>query len=166
MMSNIGHPIESEQSHGCRSAAQLRRWIVWIKFNGDAIRSRIRQPQRRQYLPGCKTRKASGEANVKNKNLGSMSADELWVFREEIHSTLSRKLDAEKREIERRLARLNGSIGHEKKVRRPYPKVHPKYRNPERPSETWSGRGRQPRWVEAQLSSGMLVDDFLIPRTH
>lgn len=103
---------------------------------------------------------------MKNKNLGSMSSDEIWSFREEICIILSRKLGSEKRELERRLARLNGSIGHEKKPRRPYPKVHPKYRNPERPSETWSGRGRQPRWVGAQLRSGMLIDDFLIHRTH
>ena len=95
-----------------------------------------------------------------------MSADELWSFREELRLILSRKLDAEKRELERRLARLNGSIGHEKKTRRPYPKVHPKYRNPERPSETWSGRGRQPLWVGVQLRSGMSVKDFLIPRAH
>ena len=44
-----------------------------------------------------------------------MSADELWSFREELRLILSRKLDAEKRELERRLARLNRSIGHEKK---------------------------------------------------
>src|ERR1700739_739240 len=103
---------------------------------------------------------------MKHKNLALMSLDELWGVREEVHSVLSTKLDAEKQELGRRLARLNGSIGHEKKARRPYPKVHPKYRNPERPSETWSGRGKRPRWVGAQLRSGMKVDDLLIARTH
>jgi hypothetical protein len=46
--------------------------------------------------------------------------------------------------------------------RRPYPKVLPKYRNPKNPAETWSGRGKQPRWLAAQLRSGKKVDDFLI----
>ena len=95
-----------------------------------------------------------------------MTADELWSLREEIHVILSTKLDAEKQKLESRLARLNVINGYEQKARRPYPKVHPKYRNPERPSETWSGRGKQPRWVGAQLRSGMKVDDLLISRTH
>jgi hypothetical protein len=34
---------------------------------------------------------------------------------------------------------------------RPYRKVNPKFRNPERPSETWAGRGKQPHWVSELL---------------
>lgn len=104
---------------------------------------------------------------MKHRYLATMSADELWRLHEDIRTILSTKLDAEKLELERRLARLDGRIlNKQQKVRRPYPKVLPKYRNPERPSETWSGRGRQPRWVGTQLRSGMKVDDLLIARTH
>jgi len=95
-----------------------------------------------------------------------MSVDGLWTLREEIDAILEAKLDAEKQELERRLARLNGHIEHKQKARRPYPKVHPKYRNPDRPSETWSGRGKRPHWVGAQLKSGMKVDDLLIAATE
>jgi DNA-binding protein H-NS len=77
-----------------------------------------------------------------------------------------KKLDAEKHQLERRLAQLGGRIESESKARRPYPKVRPKYRNPERPSETWSGRGKQPHWVGAQLRSGRKVDELLIAPTH
>jgi DNA-binding protein H-NS len=113
-----------------------------------------------------KTAEACGEANVKNRNLADMSANDLWKLREEVGTLLSTKLGAEKQKLELRLARLNGRLEHKQEARRPYPKVHPKYRNPERPSETWSGRGKQPRWVGAQLRSGMRVDDLLISRTH
>lgn len=41
-------------------------------------------------------------------------------------------------------------------------KVAPKYRNPENPAETWSGRGKQPRWLQAQTGNGRALDDFLI----
>jgi DNA-binding protein H-NS len=41
-------------------------------------------------------------------------------------------------------------------------KVAPKYRNPENESETWSGRGKQPRWLQAFTSKGRVLDDFLI----
>ncbi len=32
--------------------------------------------------------------------------------------------------------------------------VAPKYRNPADPSQTWTGRGKRPRWVQAQLDAG------------
>jgi DNA-binding protein H-NS len=41
-------------------------------------------------------------------------------------------------------------------------KVAPKYRNPDDPSETWTGRGRQPRWLVAKIKRGSKVDDFRI----
>src|ERR1700674_4066287 len=104
---------------------------------------------------------------MKQSNIESMSVDELWILHEKIGAILSTKLDAEKHELERRLAQLNGRSSERiKRSRRPYPKVHPKYRNPERPSETWSGRGKQPHWVGAQLRSGKKVDELLIARTH
>jgi DNA-binding protein H-NS len=49
--------------------------------------------------------------------------------------------------------------------RRPYPSVPPKYRNPNQPSETWAGRGKQPRWLVAQLRSGKRIDDFKIKKS-
>lgn len=41
-------------------------------------------------------------------------------------------------------------------------KVAPKYRNPANSSETWSGRGKQPRWLAALTASGRRLDEFLI----
>ena len=41
-------------------------------------------------------------------------------------------------------------------------KVAPKYRNPANPSETWAGRGKQPRWLAAQTAAGRKLEDFLI----
>jgi len=37
-----------------------------------------------------------------------------------------------------------------------------KYANPENKSETWTGRGRRPRWVEAALKAGKSIDDLAI----
>ena len=39
-------------------------------------------------------------------------------------------------------------------------KVHPKYQNPNDVSQTWTGRGRQPRWIAAALASGKKLDEF------
>jgi DNA-binding protein H-NS len=40
--------------------------------------------------------------------------------------------------------------------------VSPKYRNPDNASETWSGRGRKPRWLEERLEKGAPLEDFAI----
>lgn len=103
---------------------------------------------------------------MKDINLEMMSTDELWNLHEEICAVLSTKLDAEKHELERRLDKLRGLHQRNKGARRPYPKVNPKFRNPELPHETWSGRGKRPRWVTEQLRTGKKVDDLLIPRAH
>jgi len=40
--------------------------------------------------------------------------------------------------------------------------IVPKYRNPENADETWSGRGKPPRWMSAYLEQGKSKDEFLI----
>ena len=41
-------------------------------------------------------------------------------------------------------------------------KVAVKYRNRDNPSETWTGRGRQPKWLTAALKKGAKITDFAI----
>lgn len=41
-------------------------------------------------------------------------------------------------------------------------KAAPKYRNPENPEETWSGRGRKPHWVHAALTAGVDISELEI----
>jgi DNA-binding protein H-NS len=99
-------------------------------------------------------------------DLGSMSADELWSLHEKISSILAEKISAEKVRLEERLRKIgsaNDSINVHRQ-RRPYPKVLPKYQNPKNRSETWAGRGKQPRWLVAQLRSGKKLADFQIKR--
>jgi DNA-binding protein H-NS len=93
-------------------------------------------------------------------NWDGMSLDELWMLHEKIAETLARRIADQRRILEKRLRELTER--YQQRSRRPYPKVLPKYRNPNRPSETWSGRGKQPRWLTAQLRSGKRIDDFVI----
>ena len=41
-------------------------------------------------------------------------------------------------------------------------KVKPKYRNPADRSQTWTGRGKRPRWYSAALAAGKKEKDLLI----
>ncbi len=40
--------------------------------------------------------------------------------------------------------------------------VKPKYRNPEHPKQTWSGRGHMARWLRQKVEAGAKLEDFLI----
>src|SRR5690606_12553548 len=40
--------------------------------------------------------------------------------------------------------------------------VEPRYRSKSNPDDTWTGRGKQPRWLVAELEKGAKLDDFLI----
>ena len=48
------------------------------------------------------------------------------------------------------------------KARKTLGKVAPKYRNPDNASETWTGRGKQPRWLAAFTGQGRGLDEFAI----
>ena len=56
------------------------------------------------------------------------------------------------------------STGRVAKKARKLGKVPPKYRNPDNPQETWTGRGRQPRWLAALTAEGRQVEEFLIEK--
>ena len=107
-------------------------------------------------------------------DLDAMQFDELWLIHEELTKVLSARIVAEKRELEDRLAKLSrveiiGEPGNAHRLsmtdrapRRKYPKVLAKYFNPQSPLETWSGRGKQPRWLVAALEAGHQMDEFKI----
>jgi DNA-binding protein H-NS len=112
---------------------------------------------------------------MKKLNLAAMSIDEMWELHEEISRVLSVRLTSEKRELEKRLAQLrrekeahqpepvdSQSLKAAPRERRKYPRVFPKYRNPSEPSETWSGRGKRPRWLAAALETGRTIEEFVI----
>jgi DNA-binding protein H-NS len=93
-------------------------------------------------------------------SLNSMTVDELWSLHEQTVTLLASKILEEKAQLEKKLGQLGAmSIPP---ARRSYPPVVPKFRNPLRPSETWAGRGKQPRWLLAQLQNGKKMEDFRI----
>jgi DNA-binding protein H-NS len=113
---------------------------------------------------------------MKKLNFEGMPLDDLWALYEQIGTVLSSRIVVEKQQLEKRLAHLHGrkeldqsvlrdlgsSEGDLHRPRRRYPKVFPKYQNPAVPSETWSGRGKQPRWLVSALKAGRAIEDFEI----
>lgn len=114
---------------------------------------------------------------MQKKEMEALSFDELWRLHDQIAKILTGRMVAEKLELERRLAQISGkdtlirkasrklSPVSDNSPRRKYPRVFPKYRNPSLPLETWSGRGKTPRWLVAALKNGHKIDEFRIVNT-
>jgi DNA-binding protein H-NS len=93
-------------------------------------------------------------------NLKSMSVDKLVDLRNRVEAALGTKVAETRRAIESKLAKL-GRAGRRGGAGVPG-KIAPKYRNPDNPSETWAGRGLQPRWLATALKSGKKLEHFAI----
>jgi DNA-binding protein H-NS len=95
-------------------------------------------------------------------DIDGWTTDELFELHAEIAAVLAERLTAQKTVLDERLRQLQASGDQVTPSRRPYPAVKAKFRNPDQPSETWSGRGKRPRWLDAKLRSGKPIDDFRI----
>ncbi len=100
----------------------------------------------------------------KNKSL-----KELLELEEEIQNLIKMKREEEKGNFLKRvddLAKESGLSNDE--VTALFDKSNrkgvlpPKYRNPEDPSQTWSGHGRKPKWFQDLLDQDKNKNDFLI----
>jgi DNA-binding protein H-NS len=102
-------------------------------------------------------------------NLKTMTIDALVGLRTKIDAVLGSKVSDERRQLETELAKLtrveSGSGRRSIAGRGARGKVAPKFRNPERPGETWAGRGLKPRWLAAAIKSGNKLEDYRIPGT-
>jgi DNA-binding protein H-NS len=122
--------------------------------------------------PSIVSETAYGKSSMAARDLASMSVDELWTLRETINAILADKISTELNELSRQLDRLSPrdragkfpkrskAVGLKHPSSRP---VLPKYQNPVRPFEIWSGRGRRPLWLKEQLVTGKLLEDFRLP---
>ena len=94
-------------------------------------------------------------ANDLKALLEALSADELFLLHLDVTDVLKKRLAEKKDVLEKQLRRLRPAADHAgtRSGRRPYPPAAEKFRNPDCPSESWSGRGKRPRWLDAQLRS-------------
>ncbi|WP_083850125.1 H-NS family nucleoid-associated regulatory protein [Bradyrhizobium cosmicum] len=97
-------------------------------------------------------------ARVKQIEFDGLPTNSLWTMYHEIEEALRERMTREKSLLDERIRVLNAL----KAGSRPYPAVPVKYRNPDRPNETWTGRGKRPRWMCAKLNAGHHLSDFKI----
>jgi DNA-binding protein H-NS len=102
--------------------------------------------------------------------LDSMTRGELVKLRGDVDKAIASVADRERRKAieaaERAaaehgfsLAELTGAPVSTKRVKSKSPA---KYRNPADPTQTWSGRGRKPRWIIDASAEGRDLSDYEI----
>ncbi len=84
-------------------------------------------------------------------------AKAISTFEDRQKAEARNKVEAVAREMGYSLAEL---VGTDSKAKRA--PVAPKYRHPENPAVTWSGRGRKPKWFVDALASGTTAGDLEI----
>jgi len=103
-------------------------------------------------------------------DLQKLSYRELLDLSEKISNAIVVKKKEEKSQIQKQVQELIESsgfdvddiVGTSKGNSLKGRKVAPKYRNPKNADETWTGRGRQPKWLAAELARGRALASFLI----
>jgi DNA-binding protein H-NS len=121
---------------------------------------------------------------VSDADIAGLSEGELRELIERAQRALDRRVAKRARRTLKEAKRLAAEVGFEATFTKPgrddgrrrrkaaeataaapstRTKVAPKYRNPDNPEETWTGRGRQPRWVQAALAQGRSLAEFAIP---
>ena len=92
------------------------------------------------------------------KDLHAQVARAIATYEERKKMEALAELEEKARELGFSLAELTGTAA---KTRKRAP-AGPKYANPADASDTWSGRGRKPRWFSAALNAGKTPEDLAI----
>ena len=103
-------------------------------------------------------------------DLNSMSRGELVKLRADVEKAIGTLAERERkkaREAAERAAAEHGFslaelTGAPATVKRSKTKNPARYRNPANPTETWSGRGRRPGWVNTATAAGRDLAEFEI----
>ena len=102
--------------------------------------------------PGAKTQRKASERASDSRS--AAPASEAKSESQRPRAAEPSKSEAENRGGSRKNSRSTSSAAKKADASKP------KYRNPDDPSQTWSGRGRRPRWVVQSLEAGRTLDDL------
>jgi DNA-binding protein H-NS len=95
--------------------------------------------------------------------LEKMPTSELESLRAEVEAMIATKVAERREELQSQLSKLLEISGNGTWRRHPKTRTAAvKYGNPKNADEVWSGRGRMPLWLGAEIKSGKAREDFLV----
>jgi DNA-binding protein H-NS len=95
------------------------------------------------------------------ENLENESIDKLREMRAQIDAELKKRASKERQEARKKILDLAHTHAIDLSTLAGTGIEH-RYENPENPFQTWTGRGRQPKWVQEQLAKGKSLQDLKI----
>ena len=99
--------------------------------------------------------------------LEDMSLEELKALHKEVTRAVTSYEERKKQEAREQLEKQAKELGFSLsdltgKVKTKRTPAAPKYANPENHADTWSGRGRKPKWLEEAIAQGHDMEEFTI----
>jgi DNA-binding protein H-NS len=110
------------------------------------------------------------EVKVENVDLQKLDLDELKKLQKDVEKAI-REYETRRRQeavaaadaaARERGFSLSELVGATPKSKSKAPINPPKYRHPENPELTWTGRGRKPNWITQALEEGKSLEDFAL----
>ncbi len=96
----------------------------------------------------------------------NLSEKELQIVIDKAAKVLEEKQLEKRKEVITKIKALAASIGVTVDINegesKAVKKVAPKYRNPKDFSQTWTGRGVSPKWMQALINAGHEKSEYLI----
>ena len=146
--------------HGSNGRMNINLWIVlWLHCSLLQCRDKDRAPIkiREIYLV------------MNNTQLNKLSHQELVELQVKIAAIIGKKREQERAAVKEKISKLAASSGFDVKEllgvsrgKGSRAKVAIKYANPKDPGQTWTGRGRKPLWIVAELKRGKKLESFTI----
>jgi DNA-binding protein H-NS len=100
-------------------------------------------------------------------DLSKLSLEELQNLARDIETEIVTRRAAEKERVLNQMRELAAGLGMTleevlREERLGGSVAAPRYRHPDEPTLTWSGRGKRPAWVTEALASGKSLEDLAI----
>jgi len=111
------------------------------------------------------TRNKSMESTVVDIDLKALSTPELNELANDIQKEVEGRRNEEIKQAAAQMKALAAQMGmtvEQVLQSKPRQKSPVKYRNPEEPEQTWTGRGKRPSWLREALDSGRTLEEFSI----
>lgn len=118
--------------------------------------------------------KETNEDNVKHIDLSDLSLTDLIGLQNALPAIIEQAKQTEKATLRQKMEALAAESGFElsevlndepktkKKKRKQIGFVKAKYINPDNTEQTWSGRGRKPKWAASYIKNGGKLEELLI----
>lgn len=106
----------------------------------------------------------------KKDDPGKLGFDELLALKQKVDREIAARQDTEVEVLKSKVVAVADALGMapaellgikaEPAERRTKRQVRIKYRDPDQPNNTWSGKGRVPKWLQEKLEQGATKDQY------